>query len=278
MNLPSMPAPRILLSAAVLALAACDVSQEEEVALGRQTARQVEAQLPSVDDAAVERYINALGNSTAARTQRRDLEWRFRVVDSRAVNAFALPGGYIYVNRGLVERAENLSELAGVLGHEIAHVTLRHSVEQMEKAQRTNVGLTLLCTLTNICESGAAQIAINVGGSAYFARHSREDESEADSAAIDHVVQAGISPAGVPSMFETLMAERRRQPGVVEAWFGTHPLEERRVEETRRLVARIDRATIAQLAVDSPEFQAFKRRVQALPPPPEPPPAAGALP
>jgi predicted Zn-dependent protease len=264
---------RVALSVALLALAACDVSEEQEVALGEQTARQIEAQLPSIDDPAVDRYINALGRSIVRVTERRDLAWRFEVVDSRSVNAFALPGGFVYVNRGLVERAENLSELAGVLGHEIGHVTLRHSVDQMQKAQRTNVGLTLVCTLTSICESGAARVAINVGGSALFARFSRKDESEADSAGIDYVMRAGISPAGVPAMFETLLAERDRRPGVVEAWFGTHPLEERRVDETRRLIAALDPGRVEALAVDSPEFQEFKRRVQALPPPPEPPPA-----
>jgi predicted Zn-dependent protease len=269
---PSIVPRRAALAIALLAVAACDVSEEQEVALGQQTAQQIEAQLPTVDDPAVDRYINALGSSIARVTERRDLDWQFQVVDSRAVNAFALPGGFIYVNRGLVERAENLSELAGVLGHEVGHVTLRHSVDQMQKSQRTNVGLTLVCTLTNICESGAARVAINVGGSALFARHSREDEAEADSAAIAYVVRAGISPAGIPSMFETLMAERDRRPGVVEAWFGTHPLEERRVRETRRIIATLDRAKVAALAVDSPEFQAFKRRVQALPPSPEPPP------
>jgi len=260
---------RAVLSVALLALVACAVSEEEEVALGEQTARQVQAQLPSVDDPAVSRYINALGRSIARVTERRDLDWHFEVVDSRAVNAFALPGGFVYVNRGLVERAENLSELAGVLGHEIGHVTLRHSIEQMQKAQRTNVGLTLVCTLTSICESGAAQVAINVGGSAMFARFSREDEAEADSAGVDYVVRAGISPAGIPAMFETLMAERDRQPGVVEGWFGTHPLEERRVRETRRLISALGPARVDALAVDSPEFQEFKRRVLALPPPRE---------
>jgi beta-barrel assembly-enhancing protease len=269
---------RLLPALLLLSGAACDVSEEQEVALGEQTARQIEAQLPSVDDPAVDRYINALGNSIARVTERRDLQWRFQVVDSRTVNAFALPGGFVYVNRGLIERAENLSELAGVLGHEIGHVTLRHSVDQMQKAQRTNVGLTLVCTLTSICESGAARVAINVGGSALFARFSRADESEADSVGVDYVVRAGISPAGIPAMFETLLAERDRRPGVVEAWFGTHPLEERRVDETRRLIARLSPAKTEALAVDSPEFQAFKRRVLALPPPPEGAPASPVQP
>ena len=261
---------RLLLPALALSLAACEVSQEQEVQLGRQNAEQIAAQLPIVDDPVVERYINALGTRIARAADTRGLEWQFRVVDSREVNAFALPGGFIFVNRGLIERAGNLSELAGVLGHEVGHVTLRHSVEQLKSAQKTNIGVTLLCTLTNVCDNGLARVAINVGGSALFAKHSREDEREADAEAVDNVVRAGISPAGIPSMFETLMKERRAEPGVVDAWFGTHPLEESRVTETRRLVGALDAAQVAQLAVDSPEFQAFQRRLRALPPPPEP--------
>jgi predicted Zn-dependent protease len=264
----------LVCSALALSLAACDVSQEDEVALGRQNAEQIAAQLPIVDDPVVERYVNALGTSIARRADSRGLDWQFRVVDSRAVNAFALPGGFIFVNRGLIERSGSLSELAGVLGHEIGHVTLRHTVEQMKSAQKTNIGVTLLCVLTNVCESGLARVAINVGGSALSAKHSREDEREADSVAVLNVVRAGISPAGIASMFESLMAERRSAPGVVDAWFGTHPLEESRITETRRLVAALDPSAVAALMVDSPEFQAFHRRVRALPPPPPEPEAS----
>jgi predicted Zn-dependent protease len=262
--------PRIA-ALALLVLTACDVSQDEEVALGRRTAEQVEAQLPIVDDPAVERYVSALGTAIARGADTRGLEWHFRVVDSRAVNAFALPGGYVYVNRGLIERADNLSELAGVLGHEIGHVTLRHSVEQMKKSQGANLGVLLLCALTDVCHSDAARVAIDVGSSAAFAKYSRDDEREADAEAVRNVVRAGISPVGVPSLFDALIAERERQPGLVDAWFGTHPLEESRVVETRRLVASLDPATLNTLVVDSPEFQAIKRRIHALPPPAEPP-------
>ena len=255
---------------AVLSLAACEVSQEQEVTLGRQAAEEVNARLPVVNDPVVARYVNALGMRIARATPRADLDWHFYIVDSKEVNAFALPGGFVYVNRGLVERAENLSELAGVLGHEIGHVTLRHSVRQLEAEQKTSIAVTLLCTLTNVCESSTARVAINVGGSALFAKHSRDDEREADAEAVRTLVRVGISPAGVPSLFETLIAERARQPGLVDAWFGTHPLEESRVEETRRLVAQLDPATLGTLVVDSPEFRTFRRRVRSLPAPPEP--------
>src|SRR5215204_1970620 len=129
-------------------LSACDVSQEDEVALGADTAAQVEAQLPVVEDAAIDGYINALGDSIALLTSRSDLDWHFYVVNSSQVNAFALPGGWVYVNRGLIERSDNESELAGALGHEIGHVVLRHGVDRLKKNTGTNVAVALLCTLT----------------------------------------------------------------------------------------------------------------------------------
>ena len=203
--------------AATLA-ASCAVSQQQEVELGASSAAQVSAQLPLLRDAAVVRYINTLGNQLARATDTRGLAWQFTVVDSREVNAFALPGGWVYVNRGLIERATDMSELAGVIAHEIGHVTRRHSVQQMQQAQGANVGVTLLCTLTGVCESGASQAAINIGGSALFAKFSRSDESEADAEAVATTIKAGISPLGIPAMFRILMNERKSNPGALVAF------------------------------------------------------------
>jgi len=256
--------------AATLTLAACDISEDQEVALGQQYAEQIATQLPLVRDPAITAYVTDLGNRIARETDRADLAWRFFVVDAREVNAFAVPGGFVYINRGLIERAERMNELAGVLGHEIGHVVLRHSVKQMEKATRTNVGIAVVCTLTGWCESGTAQVAINVAGSAWFAHHSRRDEAAADSDAVFSVVRAGIEPGGIPKFFETLLRERRASPGPFETWFRTHPLEEERVDRTRNLVRSLDPGSLRGLATDTPDFQAFKQQVLALPPPPPP--------
>src|SRR5688572_26441173 len=255
---------------AVAVSAACEVSEDQEVALGQQYAEQVEAQLPLVRDADINAYVTQLGGRIARGTTRSDLAWRFRVVDASEVNAFALPGGFIYLNRGLIERADRLNELAGVLGHEIGHVALRHSVKQMEKATKTNVGIAVVCTLTGWCDGGAAQVAINVAGSAWFAHHSRKDEAAADSDAVLSLARAGIDPNGIPRFFETLLRERRASPGLLETWFRTHPLEEERVERTRDLLESLDPAMLRGLVEDTPDFHAFKRRVEALPPPPAP--------
>lgn len=253
---------------ATATMAACEISEDQEVALGQQYAEQVAAQLPLVRDSAINAYVAQLGSRIARGTSRADLAWQFGVVDAHEVNAFALPGGFIFVNRGLIERAERMNELAGVLGHEIGHVVLRHSVKQMEKATKTNVGIAIVCTLTGWCDGGAAQVAINVAGSAWFAHHSRQDEAAADSDAVFSLARAGIDPNGIPRFFETLLRERRESPGPLETWFRTHPLEESRVDRTRELVRALAGETLRGVVEDSPDFHTFKQRLQALPPPP----------
>jgi predicted Zn-dependent protease len=267
---PAMP-PRILIAfgAAVL-LAACSVSQDQEVQIGRQNAEQINAQLPIVQDPPVADYVQQLGMAIAKTTPRADLDWQFFVVDSREVNAFALPGGFIYVNRGLIERTARLDELAGAIGHEIGHVVRRHSVQQMEKANGANVAVGLTCTLTRICESNVAQAAIQVGGAALFARYSRHDEMEADSEAVVNVIRAGIDPEGIPSLFEKLLQERRTEPMRIEAFFASHPLEEDRIRLTEREIAALDPSVTRGLVKDQPSYHQFQARLRSLPPPPEP--------
>lgn len=255
----------VIALSATLALAGCMASTQQEVELGRQYSAQINSQLPIVRDGEISRYITTLGNEIAASSDDRGLTWEFYVVNDPSVNAFAVPGGFIYVNRGLIERAGTMSELAGVLGHEIAHVTLRHSMERMRDADRANVGVTALCVLTGVCEGALAGTAINVAAGATFANFSRSDESEADRVGIQHIVRAGIHPGGVPRMFERLLAERASNPGALEGWFASHPMEEDRIRETRAIIARYDEAILDDLRMDSQAFQSFKRRVAALP-------------
>ena len=257
-------------SLAGVLLASCAVSQQQEVELGANTAAQVSAQLPLVRDAAVVTYINTLGTQLEKVTDTRNLAWTFTVVDSKEVNAFALPGGWVYVNRGLIERATDMSELAGVIAHEIGHVTRRHSVQQLQQAEGANVGVSLLCTLTKVCESGASQAAINIGGSALFAKFSRTDESEADAEAVATTIKAGISPRGIPSMFRILLSERQTNPGALDAFFASHPLEENRITATEAQIATYPASQLNRLTKDTPAFQTFRRRLLALPPSPTP--------
>lgn len=249
-------------------MTACSISPQEERQMGEQYSAEINAQLPIVQDPEVNRYLNRLGDSLARLTNRGDLDWRFYMVNDAQVNAFAVPGGFIYINRGLVDRTQNLSQLAGVLGHEIAHVTERHSVEQMQKAQGANIGVTLACVLTSICNSDVGQAAVQVGGTAVFARFSRDAEREADQHAIANVVRAGIHPQGIPEMFEILLNERQRNPSAVEGWFSTHPGEEERIQRTQAAIAQINPAVLQTLTRNTTTYNNFRARVRSLPAPP----------
>ena len=252
------------------ALTACSVSQDQEVAIGRQNADSINARLPLITDPAASDYVQQLGMSMARTTSRSELDWHFFIVDSPEVNAFALPGGFIYVNRGLIERAQQLDELAGAVGHEIGHVVRRHSVEQMQKGEKANVALSLTCTLTRLCNSNVARAAIQVGGAALFARYSRQDEAQADSEAVVNVMKAGIDPNGIPTLFERLLEERKTAPLRIDAFFASHPMEEDRIRATRVEIQSLDPALIRGLRRDDAEYQAFKQRLRALPRAPAP--------
>lgn len=255
---------------AALALSACSVAEEQEVSLGADAASEIEAEVPLVRDAAINEYIQALGHEIAAHTSRADLDWQFRIVDSPQINAFALPGGFVYINRGLIEATRSLSELAGVIGHEIGHVVQRHGVDRMQQHATTGFGIAVLCSVTSACETELGQAALQIGGSYVLARYSRLDEVEADSEAVVNVLRAGYDPAGVPRLFERLMEMREYQPTMLDNWLASHPLEEARIRQTLSLIERIPAAGSAGLIVDTEEYAAFRARVAALPPSPEP--------
>ncbi|HCT56024.1 MAG TPA: peptidase M48 Ste24p [Gemmatimonas aurantiaca] len=254
----------LLLGAGVL-FAACVPNTSQEVAMGNDYAQQIERELPIVRDPEIVRYINVLGDSIARVVDDRSLTWHFNVVDQGDINAFAVPGGHIYVNRGLIEKSTNMSELAGVIGHEIAHVTQRHSMKQMAAAQRANAGLSIGCILApSVCQ-GAAGAGVQVLAQAGFAKFSRDDETEADRFGVKYVTRSGIDPRGMPSMFRILLAERQTNPSGVEGFFASHPIEESRIETTEEEIAKLDKIVLSSLSRDSPAFQAFKRRLASLP-------------
>jgi predicted Zn-dependent protease len=247
--------------AALLFLGACTISESREIAIGRGQAEQVEEQLPLVTDRVVTGYVQSLGERLAARTSRPALPWRFSVVDATEVNAFALPGGFIYVNRGLIESAENMDELAGALGHEIGHVVRRHSVQQLERLGGVKLGVAIACELTSACDSRTTRMAIDVGGAAWLAHYSRVAEAQADSEAIANVVRAGINPEGVPRLFRVLLEKRRSEPNLVTTFFASHPVEEARIDQTTRIISRFDPLVLRGLATDDSAFQSMKRRL-----------------
>jgi len=245
------------------------VTTQQEVQLGANYAAQINRQLPLINDRATLDYVNQLGRSIAGRADQRGINYTFYVVNSDVVNAFAIPGGHIYVNRGVIERADNMSELAGVLAHEIGHVVERHGITQMQRAQNANTMLNVLYgVLLRRNPSTVEQVGIQAGGGAVFAGYGRDAEREADQVAITYLVRSGINPAGLPSFFQELMSERQRNPSRVEQWFSTHPLTQERITNTRAIIQATPGATGSNLTSDTREFQNFRARVRSLTPAP----------
>lgn len=257
-----------LCGAGVAAGCAPQVSTQQEVQIGADYSRQINRQLPMLNDQATLNYVNQIGQQLAAIADPRGIRYNFYVVNSDVVNAFALPGGYVYVNRGLIERTDNLSEFAGVLAHEIGHVAERHSIEQLQRAQNANLGLQVLYgVLLGRNPSGVEQAGIQVGGSAVFAGYGRDAEREADAVGVNYMVRAGYNPTGMATFFEELLSIQQRQPSRVEQWFSTHPTTQERVNNTRAIIARTPGATGGNLTTDTRAFQNFRSRVASLPAP-----------
>ena len=232
--------------------------------MGQQYSTEINQQLPMVNDAQVVSYVNQLGRQIASHGQR-GLNYRFYVVNSDVVNAFAVPGGYVYVNRGLIERQGNMSELAGVLAHEISHVELRHSIQQMEKLQGANMGITLASVLLGRQPGNVAATGINVAGSAIFASFSRGDENEADANAIPLLLATKINPNGLVTMFQRLLSMEKTQPGALSRWFSTHPTTQDRVDQTRARINAIPAAQMRGLTNDANAFHSIQTRLRRMP-------------
>lgn len=253
-----------------ITLGACGISEDQELAIGAADAAKVDSELPIVHDSVITAYVTRLGRSMAIHTSRADLDWHFAVVNSPEVNAFALPAGYIYVNRGVIEQADREDELAGVMGHEIGHVVRRHAVQQLQKREHGEVAVVLLCTLTRLCASSSGRLAIGIGANAVAARYSRHDEAQADSEGVMNTVRADIDPEGLPAFFEKLLELQKEQPSAVLQFFSTHPTDQSRVAATRAQITALGLSPNEPLRQDSPEFHSIRERVHALPPGPQP--------
>ena len=257
----------------VLALsAACSVSVSEadEREMGAGYAASVDSQVPLIEDTVVTRFLTDLGRAMTSQTSRANIGWRFRVANASALNAFALPGGFVYVTRGLIEHSSTLDELAGVMGHEIGHVVRRHNVKQLQDAAKTDAAVVALCILTDVCHSLGGRIAVRVGAEARTARYSQAQEAEADSEAVVNAVRAGIDPGGLTTFLQKLLDQRTAQPTVIEAFFATHPTDESRIRALRKHIAAVPRSNGTPLTRDTPEFQMVRARLRAMPPPPSP--------
>lgn len=270
---PVRQATVLALVAAATGAAGCAprVTTQQEVQLGASYAQQINQQLPLIRDAATVDYVNRVGRRIAQQADPRGIPYYFHVVNSDVINAFAIPGGHVYVNRGLIERADNVSEFAGVLAHEVGHVAERHAVERMERAQNANSLLGVVYGVLFRRSPGTVERAgVQVAESAIFAGYSRDAEREADRVAVAYLVRAGIRPEGVVSFFQKLLNERQRSPGTLAQWFATHPLTQERIANTRAVIQATPGANAQGLATDDPQFQQLRARLRALPPAPRP--------
>ncbi|MFQ5739865.1 MAG: M48 family metallopeptidase [Acidobacteriota bacterium] len=219
-------------------------SAEQDVEIGRKSAAEVERQLPLLERRSVERYISRVGKRLAREVQGPKFPYQFKVVNVSDINAFALPGGFMYINRGLIEAAENEAELAGVMGHEMAHVALRHGTNQASKAYLAQAGLGVLGGLLGGGQGSANQIIGSVGGfglNAVFLKFSRGAEEQADVVGAQTLSKAGYDPMAMADFFQTLREQAGRDPGKLEQFFSSHPTpthRAERIEEEIRLMGR----------------------------------------
>jgi predicted Zn-dependent protease len=237
---------------AVTAACSESVSEADEREMGAEYAASVDSQVPLIEDTVVARFLTGLGRSMTSQTSRANIDWRFKVANAWAMNAFALPGGFVYVTRGLIEHSDSLDELAGVMGHEIGHVVRRHNVKQLEEAENTDAAVVALCTLTSACSTLGGLIAVKVGAEARTAQYSQAQEAEADSEAVVNAYRAGIDPQGLTLFLQKLLDQRATQPTFIEAFFATHPTDESRIRALRKHIAALPRSNGTKLTRDTP--------------------------
>src|SRR5688572_3074425 len=230
-------------------------SQEKEVAIGRQLALEVEQQAKLVEDPIITEYVNRVGQNVVLHSDAK-IPFTIKVIDSDEVNAFALPGGFFFVNKGLILAADNEAELAGVMAHEIAHVAARHAMENQGKMTAIQYGL-----LGTILFGGgiASTIAQNAGGIAQlmsFLQFSRGAENEADVLGVQYLYASGYDPTAMSTMFEKLSSKNKKKPGTLSKIFATHPQSVDRRDATLALVARFPEKE--EYVISTSEFQRVK--------------------
>jgi len=241
-------------------------SVQQDAELGRRAAADAERQLPMLRDGSVEGYVNAIVRRLAAAAPGPRFEYRARVVNAADLNAFALPGGFVYVNRGLIEAVRNEGELAGVLAHEMAHVAQRHGTSQVTKAYGAQLGVGLLSGVLGGRDrrlGPAEQIVGSLGLNALFMKFSRNAENEADRVGARMMAGAGYDPMAMASFFDLLAEQQRRNPGGVAQFFSSHPSAQNRSASIRAEAARLGRGRTTQVG----GLQSVQARLDRMPSP-----------
>ncbi len=236
-------------------------SLEKEIRMGKEFAQQIESSVKLVQDPVVNEYVNRIGQNLVRNSDAR-VPFTIKVVDSDELNAFALPGGFFYVNSGLILAADDEAELAGVMAHEIAHVAARHATRQMTRGQLAN-----LATIPLIFVGGgigyAIRSAAGFGLPLTFLTFSRGFEEEADYLGLQYLYKTGYDPQAFISFFEKVQAKEKKKPGTLAKAFSTHPQTPDRIEKSQSEIAKILPAR-DQYVVNTSEFDQVKARLAAL--------------
>jgi len=236
-------------------------STEKEVKIGRELAAEVDRQAKFIDDPLITEYVNRVGQNIVLHSDAR-IPFTIKVIDSDEVNAFALPGGFFYVNKGLLLVADNEAEVAGVMAHEIAHVAARHSVENQTKASL----LEYLAMGTSIFLGGIPgmiyQNTAGLGLLGAFMKFSRSAEGEADKLGVQYMYAAGYDPGAMSTMFEKLEAKNKKKPGLIARAFASHPAPPDRRAAAIALAARFPEHE--EYVISTSEFQRVKARLLRL--------------
>ncbi len=235
-------------------------SLDKEVAIGRQIAAEVDRQAKFIDDPVITEYINRVGQNIVLHSDAK-VAFTIKVLDSDDVNAFALPGGFFYVNKGLILAADNEAEIVGVMAHEIAHVAARHGMEQATKAQIANYAMIPLIFMTGGLGAIAYQAA-QIGVPLTFLKFTRGAESEADNLGAQYAWASGYDPNALVTFFEKLEKKEKTKPNTISKLFRSHPPTPDRIAEVRTLLTQFPERD--EYVVTTSEFNRVKARLLAL--------------
>ena len=238
-------------------------SLEREISLGKQLAQEVERSSKLIDDPIVTEYVNRVGQNLVRNSDAR-VPFTIKVIDSDEVNAFALPGGFFYVNSGLILRAQEESELAGVMAHEISHVCARHGTKNATKGELMQLATIPLILLGPGGWAGyGIYQGVNLAIPVTYLKFSRDAEREADYLGIQYMYKTGYDPNSYVTFFERIQADEKRRPGTIPKVFSTHPPTPERIENTQKEIARILPAR-QEYIVTTSEFDSVKSRLRNI--------------